>query len=451
MYIMNAQNLVNGTPYAQTGYVYNPATAYWGPQAYPPIFPLLLAPFVSIWGVDLMMLKLPVIFCAVAALFILNNKVLPKELPALSRIIFTIGLGLFPFYFFLTEEILSDLPFLFLCYLALYRIDLQFLPSESKRTGWGTWLLNGLLIYLVYGTRSVGIVLLAVVFFLSIFRLKRISLGAMATVISAFILIVTQNVLIPETSSGYLSLLPKSLPEIVKTLKYAFGYYAEYTFALFPFHLVWVQAFVFFVVFIGFIIGAISRLLKGVSSYHLFFVLMFCILLVFPGYQGARFLLPILPIYFWNTLEGFGILLKLVNPPWLRKAVPLILLCSLLVYYGEIYANSFPRPMQAIESPKTQEMFAFVRSATGSQDVIAFFKPRVMALFAQRNSVVMRIPDPKGRTFETMTDFGVTHIVYGRNVNESIQQGLIEFIADNPDHFQLIFENSDFQVYEVDY
>lgn len=61
----------------------------------------------------------------------------------------------------------------------------------------------------------------------------------------------------------------------------------------------------------------------------------------------------------------------------------------------------------------------------------------------------MRIPDPKDRTFETMTDFGVTHIVYGRNVNESIQEGLIDFLAENPDQFHLIFENTDFQVYEV--
>lgn len=38
MYIMNARNIVNGTPYAQTHYVYNIDTALYGPKAYPPHF-----------------------------------------------------------------------------------------------------------------------------------------------------------------------------------------------------------------------------------------------------------------------------------------------------------------------------------------------------------------------------------------------------------------------------
>jgi len=451
MYIMNAQNLVNGTPYAQTGYVYNPDTAYWGNPAYPPVFPLLLAPFVAIWGVNLMMLKLPVILCAVSTLLVLNNKVLPKDLPALSRIIFTIGLGLYPYYFFLTEEILSDLSFLFISYLALYRIDRQIQPDEGNLVRWGTWLVNGVLIYLAYGTRSVGIVLLAVVFFLSIFRLKRISLGAVATIIPALVLIFAQSVLIPEASGGYLTLLPNTMPELIMTLMYAVSYYADYFFALFPFENSWAQTAIFLILVTFFIIGAATRPKKALSSFDLFSIFLLGTLFVFPGYQGIRYLLPILPVYFWYSLEGFEFITRSVKPPWLREGIPLLVLCSLLVYYGNTYANSFPRPMEAIENPKTQEMFQFIRSETTSDDVILFVKPRVMALFTQRKAVVMPVPDPKRDTFAQMREFGVSFLAYRQDRGEEYQPGLLGFIQENPDHFQLIFENSDFQVYEVDY
>lgn len=451
MYIMNAQNLVNGTPYAQTGYVYNPDTAYWGNPAYPPIFPLLLAPFVALWGVNLMMLKLPVILCAIAALLVLNNKVLPKDMPALSRIIFTIGLGLYPYYYFLTEEILSDFLFLFLVTLALYRIDRQIQPGGGKSTKWWTWLVNGVLIYLAYGTRSVGIILIAVVFSLSIARLKRISLGAFGTITTALILMFIQNVLIPEASGGYFGMLPNTAQEIIKTLSYSVKYYADFLFDLFPFQNVWIQGFVFLIILSGFIFGAIIRLRRGLISYDFFFVFLFAILLVFPGYQGTRYLLPVLPIVFWYILEGFDRIVGLLKRDWLQRGIPVMILAGMLIYYGNIYVNFFPRPMEAIENPKTQELFHFIQTETDPKDVVLFFKPRVMALFTQRKSVVIPVPDPNHDTIDRMHEFNVTLVAYRRDRGEEYQTGMLGFIQINPDHFHLIFENSDFQVYKVNY
>ena len=74
MYIMNAINIVKGIPYAQTGYIYNPDMASIGPPVYPPVFPLILSPFIAIWGVNLLILKLPGIAFFIGLLIYLNVK-----------------------------------------------------------------------------------------------------------------------------------------------------------------------------------------------------------------------------------------------------------------------------------------------------------------------------------------------------------------------------------------
>jgi len=57
MYIHHAQNIAQGRPYADTGYVYNPAVPVYGPRMYPPVFPLLLAPLYKVFGLSLIPMK----------------------------------------------------------------------------------------------------------------------------------------------------------------------------------------------------------------------------------------------------------------------------------------------------------------------------------------------------------------------------------------------------------
>ena len=55
-----------------------------------------------------------------------------------------------------------------------------------------------------------------------------------------------------------------------------------------------------------------------------------------------------------------------------------------------------PRSTTDLEKIETQELFQFVQKETFSDDVILFFKPRVLALFTDRKSLAMAIPDPGG-------------------------------------------------------
>ncbi|MBI5366174.1 MAG: hypothetical protein HZA54_03980, partial [Planctomycetes bacterium] len=52
-YVRHAANLAAGRPYRETTWVPNPAYPGLGPAAYPPGYPLLLAPLVARSGTDL--------------------------------------------------------------------------------------------------------------------------------------------------------------------------------------------------------------------------------------------------------------------------------------------------------------------------------------------------------------------------------------------------------------
>jgi hypothetical protein len=67
MCIHHAQNIVEGRPYAQTGYLFTP-TALVGPRMYPPVFPLLLAPVVRFFDLNLIPMKFEQVIFFVLAL-----------------------------------------------------------------------------------------------------------------------------------------------------------------------------------------------------------------------------------------------------------------------------------------------------------------------------------------------------------------------------------------------
>jgi hypothetical protein len=68
LYVHHAENIAEGRPYADTGYIYNPGAADYSPRAYPPVFPLLPAPICRAYGLDLHAMKIEVVVFFVLAL-----------------------------------------------------------------------------------------------------------------------------------------------------------------------------------------------------------------------------------------------------------------------------------------------------------------------------------------------------------------------------------------------
>ena len=448
MYIMNAINIVKGIPYAQTGYVYNPDMASIGPPVYPPVFPLILSPFIAIWGVNLLILKLPGIAFFIGLLIYLNVKIIPKEFPLIFKMISLICIGLYVNFFLTMESINSDIPFLLFCYIALNRIDTLHGGGAKKPINPLEHILTGIFIYLAYGTRSVGLILLPVALIYSILKNRKINSSIVISLFVSLILIIAQGLLIPQTGS-YFDQLPKSLLEIVTVFLHSMEYYFEIFLKIFPSDDMVFQSILFVFMVIGFAVGLSNHIRKGISSFDLFFFSYLLLMLVWPSYQSWRLLIPIIPIYFLYIVEGMVQIVGLVKLDWLRKTIPVFLLIGVVAFYAHTYSEVFPRPLSNIEKNETQELFEFIRSETNSEDVILFFKPRVMALFTQRKSVAMMIPPPNGDTISRMHELDVSVVVRNRNQEYGIQPALDQFIATHPEYFQLMYENLEFQVFRT--
>lgn len=448
MYILNAKNIASGLPYAQTGYIYNPDVSYYGPPAYPPVFPLMLSPFILVWGVQLQLLKLPVIFCFIGALFFLNNRFLNKEMSLVVKITSLITIGICPYFFFFSENILSDLPFLFLCYLALHSINLQNDGAKTNKEKFGMAILTGLLIYLAYGTRSVGLALLPVALLADFFHHKKITLYFIVTLFSSLVFIFLQYLLIPQTGS-YLDQFNFSLHGLLAGILDTISDYLTLLGHIFPFKNQTLVNSCLLLLSVSFVVGVINRFKKKITSFEIFFFVYLGVLCLWPAFQGERFLIPVIPLFFLYAIEGFEKITLLFKWIWLRKSLSILLLAFVISLYGSIYLKSFPRTNYDIKKPATQELFRFVSNETSKDDVILFFKPRVLALFVERQSVAMAIPASDGDTLGRMKELGVDYVILRKNYPYEIQPELNEFLMGNASNFKLIYENSEFNVYRV--
>ncbi len=166
-YIKHAENLINGKPYA-SGIIIEQAIVY------PPGFPLIIAPLLEIFGLNFKILKSINIVFWLLSLFILF-RLIRLELSQSTASLIIALLCASSFFFTFKQNILSDIPFLFLTMLAMWAI-------EKKYALWSAIILSCLIL-----TRSAGIVLsaTAVFYFLFIKRDRKIVWAAVFSIIAA--------------------------------------------------------------------------------------------------------------------------------------------------------------------------------------------------------------------------------------------------------------------------
>jgi len=162
LYILHARNIVEGRPYADTGYLYNPATAIVGPPSYPPLTSWLLAPVYALICFDVARpnfaaLKAVMVACKLLELLILALS-LRRELRLGQRVALLALLGLNHFTLHSVDSVLSEPPFEMLLYLDLWLIQ----SAESAQNSGRRLMLFGAAgpaAYLAYAARAVGLVL----------------------------------------------------------------------------------------------------------------------------------------------------------------------------------------------------------------------------------------------------------------------------------------------------
>jgi len=388
LYLLHARNLAAGLPYAATGYVQNPENALMSPAAYPPGFPLLLAPVWRLAGLDLVAFKLVIVACLAVLLtsfFALIRPVLGWKLAAAVAGI----AGFMPALFDRRDQIVSDIPAAMWCYIAL-------LLYERVRTQAGAavpWVRArvaalGVAVALACATRTAGFALAGALVLVCAARRQgpwRAMLGAVVAGAAAAMLVSRLLHVDSETYLGYLATLRE---EGVRG--WLLGTVRAYAPGLVG---VWGLSYGVAVNFVLLILlaaltaaGWWSRVRRDASAPEAFLPAYLALLVVFPVRQEpVRYLVPVAPLLAYYVVVALRNGLARVGRERLALPFAAVAALALFVPYYVVH-DPISRPAASVTSADSAALFAAVRRDVGASDLVLARNPRVLVLFTGRRA-----------------------------------------------------------------
>src|SRR5271168_2872092 len=379
-YVMHAANIAEGRTYLAINYVPNPGAPWLAPSnGYPPVYPLILAPAYKAFGLNLRALKAVTVLCFVISLAIFASLTRPTMSPAMSVCALLI-VGFNSVFWDQRDYILSEFPYLMFSFGALIVIQNTYKSLTPEKLNFGVAMLLSVLLYCSYGTRTIGIVLLAALVLADLAKFRRPSRFMMAVVTATAILILAQTLFI-SSPTGYVSAFHFSL----RTTLVNASYYAK------TLSYVWQNGFskklqIIFALFFT-ALAAISfarNLWKERAAREIYLLGYVGILLVWNAEIGLRGLVPILPLYIAYGVEEFGRIIEPLGMVTRRAAMTVLVLFCGMTFSAEIRRESHQQHEPNVHDAAAQELFSFLQTNTEPSEVLIFPKPRSLALFTNR-------------------------------------------------------------------
>ncbi len=450
-YIQHAKNISEAAPYGRIPWVYHADGWNPGPRVYPPIFPLFLAPLYHVFGANLKPMHLLVLAFFIGSLAVVYLT-FRNELGSFGALSAVAIIGFNPYFWELRDAILSDIPFLCLCYLALLMARKVISREESGEPFLLYSILTGVAMYAACGTRSVGLVMIPAVLVWSLVRRVKIMKSvAIMTAVCAVLELVESATLHtlqayasqyaferhpPATASGITRYVATSAHYWMGALATLWANSYSHRLAL---------AFSALTLLLA-LLGLAVHLSWTIEVYDVFALFYIPALL---SWTQMRYLIPLVPFYLFYSIRGVLWLMGR-TPRWCAVALPSALLAVVTITYGSDYCRQEPQePLLSTASPQAEQMFNFIRTQTTAGDVIGCMAPRTLSLYTGRKSSMYDYTT--GSTTAELTTYfcrtGITYIVVTADAKSA--PGFYDFVQSNRDSWSRVFENSMFQLYRV--
>ncbi|HEY3219262.1 MAG TPA: glycosyltransferase family 39 protein [Gemmatimonadales bacterium] len=403
LYIHHARNIAARAPYAETGYIYNPHNPAIGPRIYPPGLPLLLAPVVAVFGLDLQPMKAVMVLSFVGVLLMLP-RVFQRDLPPRYTAALILVMGLNPYFWDFKDQVLSDIPFLFFTLVSLYAFQ-RAAQADRRSLTYGA--LAGIASAAAIATRALGVVILPAFIASDVLRWRRVRRETALACGIIIALLLLQYVLGAQDGS-YFDTLTDTPAAVGRNI-------VDYLRALSD---IWVNGYtgagrkIIFLVTLGLAGFGYFRALRGGPTVVELFPLWYAIpVILWPANQGTRFLIPLIPFYLYYCLLGVRGLEIALAP---RRYVALAFLAIVALVYSARYSTMRYGPLaDGVAAPESMELFRFVEQNTAPQDIFVFNKPRALALFTGRRASAPFTPDDPCRLWRYFTEIGATYVITG--------------------------------------
>ncbi|MFZ1634294.1 MAG: glycosyltransferase family 39 protein [Chitinophagales bacterium] len=444
MYLMHAENIATGKPYAETGFIYNDLAPTYAPQSYPPGFPLLLAIVQPFFGLNFLAYKIYILLFFLIFLWLvyvwLKDKVDGRYVVGII-----IALGFNPFIWQFRDNILSDIP----CAAAIFAALI--LHEKAENTGLKMdWVILGFVVFIAFAIRSTAIVLLLAII---IYHIKNIRKNGIYLIIilSEFILLNVICGILFNYDSNYLSMIAAtygehSNKEIFEIIKYYTGqYYAEFKdLFIYKYHNLFTNDILVLLGQILFLFGFVISLIQKRFLIALFFTGYIILILLWPGFQGLRYFLPIIPLYFFFTIIG----ISKIKIKSIRIGLEAILGLSILVTYISYYSNvNYKQDNYSLNGIQSRELIQFITDEIPANSNVMAAKPRALCLFADINGMVFPDPENKDSIFTCLQINKIQYLVV--NAYSSYPSYATKLIAQSPAMFTQLFLNKEWAVYKI--
>jgi len=383
-----------------------------GPVAYPWGYPLLLAPLYVLVGNNMVALKLVNVVLYLFFLLLLWFG-FQREHSEPWRLALLLLFAFNPEMLGFMDSLFADIPFLLFSTASVLLMRAVFIDKKEMGTPFTGPFLLGCLIAVSLFFRNNGVLLLGALLvtqafllisakknqsYLKSFSFSRFLFHALPY-ITCGLLLITWNFFFPRGGASHVEHLQEiSFSLILQQIHYYLHLPADFFSGVSrPFHLM-----VFGASFPFTLLGIIRRYRRDYP------LLVYCALtlllyIIWPYRQGLRFVFPVLPFYISFTLSGLTLFARLLEEvmgrklSWIFSAVPVALIIIIMTastMMGVHKNLSQNREFMAGPfSPPAQDMFGYIRMmqrGSASDEVIIFFKPRVMRFMTGMSSILIR-------------------------------------------------------------
>tara|TARA_R110001592_G_scaffold5535_2_gene30477 strand:- start:4415 stop:5992 length:1578 start_codon:yes stop_codon:yes gene_type:complete len=451
-YIHHAKNLIEGKPYNDILYVVN-GYAYVSPPTYPPIFPILLVPIISVFGDSLLAMKILVISFFILSLAVII-KLYQHRLNKYSLLLLVLIIGFNPLIWSYKDKILSDFPYIFFSLVSLYLMQNNFLKASWKKS-----FLLGFFMYLAYGTREIGLILPLTLLSYDIWHYRKPTFNTLlsCSLFTIFAMfqwklmqfeplypeIIAQLSLLGEKESlvpSPLSFVNFDIENIIRQLRVY--YHAFFTFWQIKDYAL--DSYFYFFINIFTIIGFITTIKNKINIVEIYFVGYLFVLILFGG-VAVRYIFPIIPFYVFYVL--FGIFqLNYFNKKLSTINHLLLVLLLTFLYAFKFSYTQYGAIEPGIEDEQAKALFSFVKKNTDDSDILIFPKPRVLSLYTNRKAS----PYPY-----TGVNNPISFMNYIKAIDSQYlitfpknQEPILLLLKRYPNNFRLIYNNPPYDVYK---
>lgn len=426
-YIMQAKSIVDANPekfIELNEFAMKRSLHVIGPVAYPWGYPLLLAPIYAVFGMNLLALKCLNLFFYLLFLMILWINVrnrLATPFALLTVILFAFN----PYFLNHLNHIMSDIPFLLFSTGSLFLIEHIVIEKRQVFTPSIDYLFLGFLLICTVFIRTNGILLFPALLAAQVMSLMQdISIGGnskeTASVFSIFRLFASRikkihpknaiNALLPYFiflvpvavwqmthtggSSSHISFLRMVA---LKTIINNVVYYIELPSIFFSGTLL-SPLFIGGIMCPFLISGILQDYLKDLHIL-IYVLLTFFLYLIWPFKQGIRYFFPILPFFLYWVFSGINKWIMVYGKQKQQTIVKVIIGIFFVFLVGNFMQKSVVkavynikadrRSTEGVFSEKANAMFCFIKEKTDVDDIIIFFKPRIMTMRTNRQSLLI--------------------------------------------------------------